>query len=90
MHVLIVEDEPDVANMLATILEACGAVVSTASSAPEALKMLDSRRPDVLVSDLGMPNEDGYMLIRQVRARRPEDGGQIPAAAQATGITEQW
>jgi len=58
-----------------------GAEVRTAATVRAALETLDGWTPDVLVSDIGMPGEDGYELIRKVRAREPERGGQIPAVA---------
>ena len=67
MRVLVVDDEPDARDMLGTILVAAGAEVEIASSTYEALEALASFAPDVLVSDVGMPGDDGYALIRQVR-----------------------
>jgi signal transduction histidine kinase len=79
--VLVVEDEEDTRELLITALEQCGAEVLAAASTAEALARLDERPPDVLVSDLAMPDEDGYALIRKVRARPAERGGRVPAAA---------
>jgi signal transduction histidine kinase len=79
--VLVVEDEEDTRELLTTALEQCGAEVDAVVSAAEALERLDGRLPDVLVSDLAMPDEDGYALIRKVRARPAERGGRVPAAA---------
>jgi len=81
VRVLIVDDEPDARALLRRLFEERGAVVGTASSPAEALSMLRAERPDVLISDIGMPGEDGYALIRQVRALSPEDGGRTPAIA---------
>ena len=81
LKVLVVDDEPDTRNLLKAILEQCGAEVSTAESAREALELLPEVKPDVLVSDIGMPNEDGYELIQKVRALPTEKGGRIPAVA---------
>ena len=81
LHVLVVDDEDDTRVLLKMVLESCGASVMAASSAREAFATLKQSRPDVLVSDLGMPYEDGYSLIKQVRALPVEDGGQTPAAA---------
>ena len=80
-RVLVVDDEPDARALLRRLFEEHGAVVSTASSAAEALSRLRVERPDVLVSDIGMPDEDGYALIRRVRALPPEDGGRTAAIA---------
>ena len=81
LHVLVVDDEPDTREMLRYLLEGCKARVSVASSAREALEMLGRQPPDVLLSDIGMPGEDGYSLIRGVRALPPERGGRTPAVA---------
>ena len=81
VRVLVVEDEEDTRELLLASLRQCGAEVTAASSVAEALASLDRTLPDVLVSDLAMPDEDGYSLIRKVRSRDPEAGGKIPAAA---------
>ncbi|MBW4574005.1 MAG: PAS domain S-box protein [Aphanothece sp. CMT-3BRIN-NPC111] len=81
LRILVVDDEADARELLTTILEECGAQVATAASASEALDSLEQFKPDVLLSDIGMPNEDGYTLMRKIRALKPERGGQIPAAA---------
>ena len=80
-RVLAVDDEPDARNLLAIVLEQCGAEVRTCASAAEALALLDEYRPDILVSDIGMPNEDGYNFIRKVRARETPGGPRLPAVA---------
>lgn len=81
VRVLVVDDEADARDLLTRILEHCGAKVSLASSAAEALQVLRSTRPDVLVSDIGMPDADGYELIRSVR-RLDRDGlAALPAIA---------
>ena len=79
--VLIVEDEDDARVMLETALRQYGAEVIAAASAAEAIEVLDRAAPNVLLSDIGMPHEDGYALIRRVRARSAADGGGIPAVA---------
>jgi len=81
LRILVVEDEDDTRDLLVTALEQCGAEVAAVASVADALKRLDEQVPDVLVSDLAMPDEDGYSLIRQVRARPGERGGRVPAAA---------
>ena len=81
IRVLVVDDEPDARETLQQILEHCNAEVRTVSSAAEAMKLLESWRPDVLLSDIGMPGEDGYDLIRRVRQLPAERGGRTPAAA---------
>ena len=67
VHILIVEDDADSRNVLALLLQRLGALVEAVASAKEAFDRLSHRRPDVLVSDIGMPDEDGYSLIRRVR-----------------------
>lgn len=79
--VLVVEDEVETRDLVATVLTACGARVTTAASADEALQEVGRARPDVVVSDIGMPNGDGYELIRRLRLLDPAEGGATPAAA---------
>jgi CheY-like chemotaxis protein len=79
--VLIVDDEPDARELIKVILEQAQASVITAGSTVQALELLESNKPDVLVSDIGMPEEDGYQFIRLVRALPPAQGGKIPAVA---------
>jgi PAS domain S-box-containing protein len=81
LRVLVVDDEPDARDLLGLMLTSHGAEVRACASAAEALRTLDEWRPDVLVFDIGMPGEDGYELMRKVRARGPERGGHIPAIA---------
>jgi PAS domain S-box-containing protein len=81
VRVLVVEDDPDTLDMLRLVLDDCGAAVVTAASTREALAVLERWRPDALVSDVAMPDEDGYELIGQVRARGADRGGNIPAVA---------
>jgi signal transduction histidine kinase/CheY-like chemotaxis protein len=81
LRLLVVDDEEDTRTLLKAVLERCGASVTTASSAGEALVALKQSRPHVLISDLGMPEEDGYSLIKRVRALSEEEGGQTPSAA---------
>jgi signal transduction histidine kinase/ActR/RegA family two-component response regulator len=81
VRVLLVDDDQDTLNMLAEILTGNRAAVQTASSADAALEALQWYKPDVLVSDLAMPNEDGYSLIAKVRALEAKSGRQIPAVA---------
>ncbi|HEV2844698.1 MAG TPA: ATP-binding protein, partial [Thermoanaerobaculia bacterium] len=79
--VLAVDDDPDALAIIRHVLEECDARVLTAGSAAEALELLDRERPDVLLSDIGMPGMDGYELMRRVRALGPGAGGNVPAAA---------
>jgi len=81
IRVLVVDDAADTREMLRVVLERFGADVTTAASARETLDVLPAWQPNVLVSDIGMPEEDGYSLIRKVRALSAEKGGDIPAIA---------
>ena len=81
VRVLVVDDEADARALVKRLLEDRGARVQTAGSVAEAMELLRAETPDVLVSDIGMPGEDGYSLIRQVRALGPELGGNVPAVA---------
>ena len=81
VRVLVVDDEPDARAVVQRLLEHCDAIVTTAGSAAEALERLQAERPQVLVSDVGMPGEDGYSLIRRVRELAPACGGRTPAVA---------
>ncbi|HEY9803996.1 MAG TPA: PAS domain-containing protein [Leptolyngbyaceae cyanobacterium] len=81
VQILLVDDQADVREFFSFALEQCGATVTTAASAMEALEALARAKPDVLLSDIGMPQIDGYMLLRQIRKWSPEQGGNIPAIA---------
>jgi PAS domain S-box-containing protein len=81
LRVLVVDDEPDTLDFLVAVLKGCGAEVTTASSAAEAFRLMREVKPDVLVSDIGMPDEDGYALIRKVRRLEDDKGGRTPAIA---------
>ena len=81
LRVLVVDDELDARALLTTILEGSGAEVLAVSSTSEALDSMESWKPDVLIADIGMPVEDGYSLIRKVRALPHERGGKTPALA---------
>jgi PAS domain S-box-containing protein len=81
IQVLVVDDAADTREFIAFLLETYGARVTAVASAIEALAALAQYRADVLVSDIGMPEMDGYGLMRQVRALPPEQGGQMPAIA---------
>ena len=81
VHVLLVEDDDDSRKLLGAILKRHGARVTATKSVAEALSVFPTDVPDLLVSDIGMPDEDGYELIRKLRALPPERGGQIPAIA---------
>src|SRR5262249_30411567 len=75
LRILVVDDEEDTRELLAAGLSKCGANVRVASSAGEALKLLSEETPDVLISDIGMPKQDGYEFIRRVRKLPDGRGG---------------
>ncbi|WP_437756840.1 ATP-binding protein [Sorangium sp. So ce1389] len=81
VRVLMVDDEPDARELVTTVLERKGASITAVATVDEALSAIAREKPDVILSDLGMPGEDGYSLIRRLRAQSPEHGGRIPAAA---------
>jgi PAS domain S-box-containing protein len=81
LRVVVVDDEPDARALLHRLLDECGAQVFAAASASEAATLVERERPDVLVSDIGMPGQDGYALIRRIRALPDERGGLTPAIA---------
>src|SRR5262245_42991852 len=81
VHVLVVDDEADVRKLLGAVMEQCGAEVATAASAADGLRVFERERPDVIVSDIAMPDADGFDLIHGIRALPVERGGQVPAIA---------
>jgi PAS domain S-box-containing protein len=81
IKVLVVDDESDARELVRAVLVESKAEVFTASSAAEGLRQLAVHKPHVILSDIGMPDQDGYRFIRQVRALPPEQGGRTPAAA---------
>jgi CheY-like chemotaxis protein len=81
LTVLAVDDEADARDLMRRLLEECGARVVTAGSAKEALAAMDNHAVNLLISDIGMPGEDGYELVRKIRRRPAECGGKVPAIA---------
>ena len=81
ISVLIVDDEADAREVLMLVLLEQGAEVRAVSSAAEGRRALRKHLPDVLVSDVGMPGEDGHAFLRRLRAQKVEEGSQIPAVA---------
>jgi CheY-like chemotaxis protein len=81
MHVLVVDDEDDARSLLDAALSQYGARVTTVSNVADALASIESNPPDVVLSDLAMPDQDGHALIRELRTRPAEAGGRIPAVA---------
>jgi CheY-like chemotaxis protein len=81
LRILVVDDEQDAMSLLTEALREQGAEVHGAASAREALELLSRVRPDVMVSDISMPEMDGLALMRSIRMLGPEEGGAIPAVA---------
>jgi len=89
MRILLVEDDKDSRDMLEMVLSIYGVKVESAETAAEALEKLRKLKPDVLVSDIGLPGEDGYDLIRKVRALPSREGGETPAIALTGYVSVQ-
>jgi CheY-like chemotaxis protein len=83
--VLVVDDDADSREMLAAVLERSGAVVSMAESAPEAFAAFQRERPHVVLLDLGLPDEDGFSLIKRLRELSGRDGANVVPAIALTG-----
>ena len=81
LKILVVDDDVDTRELIEWVLKRVGAEVTSVGSAREALEALERDKPHLLVSDLAMPQEDGYALLRKIRALPPERGGRIPAIA---------
>ena len=81
LKILVVDDQADARDLIKRVLEDCSGDVLTAANAEEALALVESARPDVLISDIGMPGADGFQLLKSVRALGPERGGKVPAIA---------
>ncbi len=81
LKVLVVDDQSDARNLIKRVLEDCAAEVITAGTVDEALELIEAERPDVLVSDIGMPDAGGFELLKRVRALGADRGGRIPAIA---------
>jgi PAS domain S-box-containing protein len=81
IKILVIDDEPDTRDLLKAALSDCGALVTTSGSADVGFQLVISEQPDVLISDIGMPIQDGYEFIRRVRALPTERGGKVPAVA---------
>jgi len=81
LKVLVVDDEPDVLDLLQRVLRDARAEVLAAASADAALRLFREQRPEVVVSDIGMPETDGYELVRRLRALALDEGGATPAIA---------
>jgi two-component system, OmpR family, response regulator len=88
LRLLVVDDEPDSRELLTFIFEENGAEMIEAASAREALEVLERFKPDILISDINLPDEDGYSLMLKVRNLDAERGGKIPAIA-VSGYAEE-
>lgn len=86
MHILVVDDDTDTREFVVFVLEQAGANVLSAASAAEALAILAQSKPDILLSDIGMPAQDGYMLMREVKRLFPESGRKLPTGGYASPI----
>jgi CheY-like chemotaxis protein len=80
-RILVVDDDPDTRDVVRAILEDAGATVVTTGSAAETRASLQVAPPDMLIADIGMPKEDGYALLRSVRALAPDEVSRVPAIA---------
>ncbi|MBD1997299.1 response regulator [Leptolyngbya sp. FACHB-541] len=88
LRVLIVDDDNDNLQLFAFLFETYGAEVAAVSSANDAFQAFLKQQPDILISDIRMPDADGFMLIRQIRALTAEQGGQVPAIALTANAKE--
>jgi CheY-like chemotaxis protein len=88
LRVLLVDDHEDARELVSMVLREAGAKAVTAASASDAMESLKGTKTDVLISDIGMPGEDGFMLINRVRSLAPEEGGAVPAIALTAYATE--
>jgi CheY-like chemotaxis protein/anti-sigma regulatory factor (Ser/Thr protein kinase) len=89
LRVLVVDDEPDARDLLSAILTRCGSDVRCSDSAADAIQTFSEWHPDVLISDIGLPNEDGYSLIRRVRQLDSKRAKLIPAVALTAYATDE-
>jgi CheY-like chemotaxis protein len=81
VHVLVVDDDTDARTIIRAVLEYCGALVTAAASAREAIRILGYLVPDVLVIDVGLPGRSGFWLLREIRKLPARRGGAVPALA---------
>lgn len=89
LRILVVDDEPDARELLLAELSRCGAVVQMVETAAEALERISAWLPDALISDIGLPEMDGYMLIKAIRQLPKEQGGRTPAVALTAYASSQ-
>jgi CheY-like chemotaxis protein len=89
LQVLVVDDEDDACELVSFILQQDGALVTEVGSVAQVWSVLEQGMPHILISDLGMPEEDGYSLIRRIRALPVEKGGRMPAIALSAYAKEE-
>lgn len=89
IRVLVVDDEPDALELISAVLAEAGAIVETARSAAEGIDVLKRARPDILISDIGMPDVDGFCFMRRVRALSAIEGGNVPSLALTAFAREE-
>jgi CheY-like chemotaxis protein len=89
LRVLLVDDDLDTRELIASALRRAGAEVAAVPSAAEALNTLQACQPDILLSDIAMPVQDGYCLIRQIRRLSPANGGEVPAIALSASASKE-
>lgn len=89
LRLLVVDDDPDARELLTILFSGDGAEIITAASALEALEALSRFQPDMLISDISLPDEDGYSLLQKVRKLDASQGGQIPAIALTAYAMEE-
>lgn len=87
VHVLVIDGEAEARELLTAIFNYCGALVTTVASGDEALKVMALIKPDVIVTSLDLPNDEGFTTLRRLRDLKPEDGGVLPIVAVAGGGT---
>lgn len=88
VHALVVDGEPECREILTRILGYCGALVTAVPGADEATEVMRIIKPDVLVVDVGFPDDAAFHFLRKVRALKPEDGGVVPAIALSTWTSD--
>jgi CheY-like chemotaxis protein len=89
LRILVVDDEVDSRDLVSAILTRCGSEVNCCESATDAIKAIQDWKPDLLVSDIGMPNEDGYSLIKKMRKLKSKRARQTPAVALTAYVTQE-
>jgi CheY-like chemotaxis protein len=89
LRILVVDDKVDSRDLVSAILTRCGSEVNCCESATEAIKAIQDWKPDLLVSDIGMPNEDGYSLIKKMRKLKSKRARQTPAVALTAYVTHE-